>query len=164
MAKAAKREVTLIERRIQSGDPYGGGSLPIPLVEPQRWYVRTINTKIADNHLARVLRLGWVYADVADLACDPADFGFSVGDGGRITLGERGAEVLMKVPLKQYGVIQKMKEAKNRENTFGAKANKAAILNAAQNEPGGDQGADFLNRTIRHMDIKDSLERVALEE
>ena len=37
-------------------------------------------------------------------------------------------------------------------------------LAAAQSEPGGDAGADFLSRSIQDIKLVDSLERVALDD
>ena len=122
-----------------------------------------MNTQISDDRAWQMQAdKGWVYLEADDLAVKPHEIGFRELDG-RIVRGTQGQEVLMKMEVKDYRAIQKIKEAENRKQTFGAKANKAAILSAAQREADGDQGADFLNRTVNTMEITDTLERVPLE-
>ena len=159
-----KREISIIERRLKSGSIFAAGSKAIPLANPARWTVRIVNTQIADDrqwHLQA--EKGWVYLEESDLAVPPHELGFRVLDG-RVVRGVQGQEVLMKMQVKDYQAIQKMKDAENRKQTFSAKATKATILSQAQQQPGGDEGADFLNRSVQSMEIKDSLERVPLEE
>ena len=153
---AKKREISIVERRLRSGSIFSSGSKPIPLVDPTQWTVRIVNTQISDaRQWDMQAEKGWAYLERSDLAVDPQELGFRELDG-RIVRWTQGHEVLMKMRISDYKAIQKMKERMNRENTFGAKANKAAILNAAQAEPGGDEGADFLNRAVRSMSITDS--------
>lgn len=164
MAKAAKREISIVERRLKSGSIFSAGSRPIPLVEPHRWTIRIVNTEISDARAWDMqAEKGWIYAETADLAVQPHEIGFREQDG-RLVRGQRGQEVLMKMAIKDYKAIQAHKDGENRLRTFSAKANKDAILSAAQTQPGGDHGADFLSRTIQSMEIKDSLERVPLED
>ena len=159
-----KRDISIIERRLKSGSIFSAGSKPIPLAEPSRWTVRVVNTTISDaRQWDMQADKGWVYLEAADLAVKPEELGFRELDG-RIVRGTQGQEVLMKMEIKDYKSVQKLKDSENRKHTFGAKANKAAILSAVQQEPGGDQGADFLNRAIGNMNITDSVERVSLEE
>jgi hypothetical protein len=158
-----KREISIIERRLKSGSIFSAGSKPIPLVDPKTWTIRIVNTEISD---ARSWDMqsdkGWVYLERADLAVEPHEIGFRELDG-RIVRGTRGQEVLMKMKHTDYKQVQILKEATNRKNTFSPQANKAAIVNAASAQH-GDQAADLLNRAVQTMEIKDSVERVSLEE
>lgn len=165
MAKAVKKEISVVERRLKSGRIFSVGSRPIPLAEPNRWIVRTVNTQISDARAWEMqAEKGWVYATAADLAVAPTEIGFRELDG-HIVRGTQGQEVLMKMEKADYAAIQKQKEAENTRNTFSAAANKAAILSAAHADPTvGDQGAEFLNRSISSLEIKDSRERVSLED
>lgn len=157
---AKKRDISIIERRLKSGAIFSAGSKPIPLAEPNRWTVRIVNTQISDaRQWDMQADKGWVYLEAADLAVDPIQIGFRELDG-RIVRGTQGHEVLMKMEIKDYKAIVKMKDVENRKNTFGAKANKAAILAAAPS----DQAADYLNKNIGNINITDSMERVSLEE
>lgn len=159
-----KREISVVERRLQSGSIFAASSRPIPLVEPERWTVRIVNSQISDAHLWEMqAEKGWIYAEPTDLAVQPHEIGFRVQDG-RLVRGVQGHEVLMKMARAEYEAIQRAKDAENRKNTFGAKALKQTVLGAAQAEPDGARGAEFLDRHMQHITIKDSLERVSLEE
>lgn len=159
-----KREISIIERRLKSGSIFSASSRPIPLNEPDRWTVRIVNTQVSNNHLYEVQAdKGWVYVAVDDLAVEPHEVGFRVQDG-RVVRGEHGHEVLMKMEKADYAAIQKAKDAANRANTFGSKAIKQTILSAAQSEPDGERGADFLSRNLENISVTDSREAVSLDE
>ena len=156
MAKAptTKRKLSVVERRLASGSVFTAASRPIPLKEPDLWVLRVVNTAISDDRLyAMQAEKGWVYALPEDLAIDPVEVGLKVVDG-RIVRGDKGTEVLMKIPKADYDAIVKMKDAENRKMTFGKKATKDAIMAAASQQL-GDEGAEFLSRTVQSMDIKD---------
>ena len=160
MAKT-KRPISVIDRRLQSGSVFAAGTRPIPLVDPDQWTVRIVNSQISDARIWEMqAEKGWVYLEPADVACKPEDLGFRVV-GGRIVRGTNGHEVLMKMPRRDYRRLQQKKDADNRKQTFGKKAVKDAIVQAASAEPGGDQGATLLER--QPMTVVDSLERVSLE-
>lgn len=166
MSKAAKEKkpISIIERRLKSGTIFGTSSKPIPLVEPERWTVRVANALISDSHLYDLqAEKGWVYAAPEDLAVRPEEMGFRIMDG-RVVRGTHGTEILMKMERADYKAVQALKDRTNIQQTFGKKATKQAIVNAASAEPGGDQGADFLNRTINTVDVKDAREWVAIDE
>ena len=156
MAKATpvKRKLSVIERRLASGSVFSAASRPIPLKDPGRWILRIVNTSISDDRLyAMQAEKGWVYALPEDLAIDPIEVGLTVRDG-RIVRGDKGTEVLMKMSTEDFATIQAMKDAENRKMTFGKKATKDAIVAAASQQL-GDEGAEFLSRTVQSMDIKD---------
>lgn len=159
-----KREISVIERRLKSGHILTVGSRPIPLAQPHLWTVRIVNTQISDARAWDMqAEKGWEYLSAADLAVKPEEIGFREQDG-RIVRGTQGAEVLMKMRLKDYAAVQRQKDADNRKNTFGAKAIKQTIVGAAQAEPDGARGAEFLDQAISGNEITDSLERVSLED
>lgn len=163
-ATEKKREISVVERRLKSGSIFSAASRPIPLVEPDRWTVRIVNTQISDARLWEMQAdKGWIYAEVSDLAVKPEEIGFREQDG-RVVRGTQGHEVLMKMPKQDYAKIQKAKDDANRKNTFSQKAIKDSILGAVQAEPGGDQGADFLSRNIQNITVTDSREAVSLED
>lgn len=159
-----KREISIIERRLQSGSIFAASSQPIPLKEPDRWTLRIVNSQISDAHLWEMLAVkGWVYATPEDLAIDPHEIGFRIQDG-RIVRGVHGHEVLMKMPKADYQAVVTEKDRTNRRNTFGTKALKDAVVSAAQQEPDGDRGATFLDRHLKSISVTDGYERVNLEE
>ena len=166
MAKAqAKREISVVERRLKSGSVFSAGSRAIPLKEPERWTIRVVNTQISDARLWEMQdEKGWGYASVADLAVAPHEVGFREQDG-RLVRGTQGHEVLMKMAITDYKAIQKVKEATNRKNTFGNKAVKDTIVGAAAGQlDDGGRAAEFLDRAVQGISVKDSLERVSLED
>lgn len=162
MAKV-KKAISIVERRLKSGNIFSAGSKAIPLAEPGRWAIRVVNTAISDDRLWQMqAEKGWVYAEEADLAVAPHEIGFRVLDG-RIVRGQQGQEVLMKMERTDYAAIQKQKDAENRTRTFSKTANKSAMVGAASAGL-GDEAATFLNRAIQSVEIKDSLETVNLED
>ena len=164
----AKVPISVIERRIKSGRIFSQGSQPIPLVEPDRWSIRIVNTQISDSRLWEMQAdKGWIHVASTDLAVKPEEVGFREQDG-RVVRGTHGHEVLMKMERTEYAAVQKAKDQTNRELTFSQKALRPAIANvAAQSVDAGGlgdggQGADFLSRAQLH--VADSLERVRLDE
>ena len=163
MAKS-KKPLTIVERRLQAGSIFRTGSRPIPLTEPGRWTLREVNSQISDDHVyAMQADKYWTYAEPADLAVAPDTIGFRVQDG-RLVKGAQGHIVLMKQAVTDTRAVQQEKDRENRRITFSPKANKAAILAAAQAELGGDEGADFLNRALAETKLVDSRELVRLDE
>ena len=161
---AKKRSVSIIERRLESGSVFGASSQPIPLVEPDRWSVRLVNSDISEARIWEMQAVkGWVFATPEDLAVPPEDVGLRVLDG-RVVRGTRGAEVLMKMEREDYAKLQRKKEQETRAQTFGEKAVKQSILGAAQAEPDGARGAEFLDRHLAGVTVTDSRERVSLDE
>jgi hypothetical protein len=160
----ARKVVSVIERRLQGENVFRVSSAPIPLKEPKAWTLRWENTEIATDHLWNLLHnLGWAYCEPDDLACDIQEIGAFIQDG-KIVRGERGKEILMKMPLKDYQRLQKAKDEQNRKATFGKKQVQQAIIAKASDEL-GDQAAHFLNEHLgKSMVTNDARERVALDE
>ena len=159
-----KREISVVERRLKSGSIFSASSRPIPLTEPDRWQVRIVNSQISDNRLWEMQAdKGWVYAAVEDLAISPHEIGFRVQDG-RLVRGQHGHEILMKIERKDYVAIQKLKDTENRTNTFGDKAIKQAVLAAAAAEPDGARGAEFLERHLQGVSVRDTRGPASLED
>lgn len=159
-----KKPISIVDRRLASGSIFAASSRSIPLAEPGRWTLRIVNTQISDQRLWEIQSdKGWVYAEVADLAVDPAEVGFRVQDG-RIVRGTQGAEVLMKMELADYKRIQSMKDAENKRQTFGDKTKiKNDIVSAAGAQLGGE-AADFLSAHVKNVNISDTKELVSLED
>lgn len=150
-----KRDIVLQDRRLASGSAFARGSRSMPLKEPKRWTTRDVNRDISDDHIfVMQTDLGWVYAEASDFAVDPVIFGWHEEDG-RLVKGARGQIVLMKKPLDDYQAITAMKDKENRIQTFSPKANKAAILASAEQEPDGDRAAEALSRSVQSLEIKD---------
>lgn len=164
MPPKAKKPISIVDRRLASGSVFAASSRTIPLVEPQAWELRIVNTQISDQRLWEVQAdKGWVYAEVSDIAVDVSELGFRVLDG-KIVRGTQGAEVLMKMPKTDYARIAAMKDVENKNRTFGDKSKiKRDIVSQAAGELGGE-AAEFLNAHIQNVTIQDSRERVSLDD
>lgn len=160
-----KPTISLAERRVKSGALFAAGSRSIPLTEPGRWALRVVNTDISDARLWEMQAdKGWTYAAPEDIDIEPQEIGFRVQDG-RLVRGTRGSEVLMKMPTEDFRQIQAEKDRHNRVNTFGRQALKSAIVGAAATQlQDGGRGAEFLDRAVHRIGVKDSLERVNLDD
>ena len=158
---AKKKEISIIERRLQSGSIFGTSSKPIPLKEPKAWTLRIVNSDVNNQHLYDMMaEKGWVYATVDDLAVKPDEVGFRELDG-RIVRGTKGSEVLMKMPAADYKAVAKEKDRVNRAQTLGKRATRNTILNA-MHAAGDDAGGSFMEKALNSAQIEDSVERVPL--
>ena len=152
---AKKKKISIIDRRLQSGSIFGTSSKPIPLKEPALWTLRIVNSKVNNQHLYDMqAEKGWIYAVVDDLAVRPDEIGFRELDG-HVVRGTQGEEVLMKMPAKDYKLVQKEKDKVNRAQTIGKKAARDTIM-GAMHAAGDEQGAEFMQRALRSAKIEDS--------
>lgn len=153
-----KRAISVVDRRLQSGAIFRAGSEPIPLREPGRWTLRVVNADIHSQHVHQLrMKKGWEYAEPGDLAVAPEDVGFRL-ENGRLVCGAHGAEVLMKMPAFDFQRVQVAKDREVRRQTFGSQALKDSVLAAAGREPGGAEGADFLQKQLHNISVTDSRE------
>lgn len=100
----------VLERRLQN--PFGVPSETITLKQPG-WTVRIFNAAIAADHVWRATHKGWEFVRWSELAAPEQAGGFQKGPDGRIVRGERGQEVLMKIPTADWARIQRAKEDAN---------------------------------------------------
>jgi len=147
----------IVARRLKN--PNAGNAMEIPLKEPRRWQLRIFNADAATNRISYAQQKGWIFAQPADIEGRIDDYGLENRDG-RLVLGERGKEVLMKMPRDDFQDIQKAKTAYNLQTTFGTKQIKTAIVEQAAQQEGGDEGADFLSRSLAKLEIQDTLEKI----
>lgn len=161
----AKKIITVIERRLKSGQVFTAGSKAMPLTEPGRWTLRIVNAQVREDG-SRIHEMtgekGWEFAVASDLAVDPTEVGFHEQDG-RLVRGTKGQEVLMKMAVADYAAVQRLKDQQTRANTFSDKGVKQTIMNAA-NRNLGDEGASALDGALKSVTVTDSRERVSLED
>ena len=158
-----KKDITVVDRRLQSGNVFRRGSRKIPSNPPGKWEFHEANSQISDQHIYEYRNeKGWDYATSADLDCTPDDVGYREMDG-RLVKGDKGHLVLMKMLVPKWEQVVALKDRTNRENTFSKAKTKNDILAAAGAEL-GDEGASFLARNVNKIQITDSRERVALDE
>lgn len=119
--------VSVIERRIATGDANVGRVLDIRLVgQPEPMDVRLINTGHPGRFYQVTQELGWVPVEANEV-----EGGLS-GDlravDGRVVLGEKGTDVLMKMPVRYRRQIQRSKE----DRQHRAMTSKAALRQRVQ--------------------------------
>lgn len=164
LATPKKREISVVERRLKSGSIFAISAGTIPLAEPGRWELREVNSDVRTGRIREMIAdKHWQFAEEGDLAVLPYDIGYRVQDG-KLVKGIRGELVLMKMERSDFRAVQLLKDRENRANTFGAKAVKEAIVTAASQEKDGGQAAEYLNQAVSGVDVKDSVERVSLED
>lgn len=152
MAKTPK--VSILERRLQGQNVFGSGTQPIALKEPRKWAVRWVNSGLRPDRVWAVNNeLGWTYVEPEDLDCSVDEIGAAVRDG-RVVRGDRGQEVLVKMPTKDYAKVQARKAELNTKQTFGKKQIKDAMVSAVAGEH-GDRAGDFMSRAVNTVNVND---------
>lgn len=144
MAKATpKKKITVLERRLQN--PFGDGSPAIELKEPG-FTLRVVNGSVRPGRYHDVTRnKGWEPVLPGEILGDVKDFGFDEKDG-RIVRGERGQEVLVKMPTAWFEQIAKKKDELNRGQLKGSRVKRDTVDAVAKSY--GDQAAEFVEDTI----------------
>src|SRR5688572_7767181 len=105
---AAKKTISVIERRLQGGSALQTSSHPIPLKE-KGWTLRWENSDVRPDQIWHCINvLGWEYVIPADISCTMDEIGANERDG-RVVRGERGKEVLLKMRASDYARVQKKK-------------------------------------------------------
>jgi hypothetical protein len=160
----AKKQISVIERRLQGKSVLHADTIPIPLKE-KGWQLLWGNGEIQENQIWNLVNvLGWEYVLSGDLEVAPEEFGASLRDD-RVVRGIRGQEVLLKMRVSDYKAIQKKKTAENIDFTFGKKRVKADMLNTAGAQL-GSEAAEYLERASRGSNfiLDDSRERIGVDE
>lgn len=156
----AKKQISVIERRLQGPSALYTTSQPIPLKE-KGWTLRWENSDIRPDQVWHcVNQLGWEYVVPEDIACTMDEIGAAAVDN-RVVRGVRNQEVLLKMRAADYKKVQQMKAQETIDLTFNKKKVGEAALNAVGSEF-GSEAADFVRAS--NINITDSRERVALDE
>lgn len=157
MAKKAPK-VSVLERRLEN--PFGSPSIEIQLRDGQKWALRVINANVRSGRFYDVIHnKGWEVVTPEELPGKPEELGFREMDG-RVVRGERGEEILVKMPQGMFDKIQQAKAAQNLKG-MGKKQmlESAASMAAAQGL--GDEAATTIYNS--NMQINDSRVSVDLE-
>ena len=123
-------------------NPFGLPSEAIRLTEPG-WYCRWVNNSILTDKVWRSKNVGYDNVKPADLA-DQEQLGMLQTDAaGCIVRGERGQEVLLKIPM---AVRQAREDAKTARNLRDMRdtTKQREDLREAVGKQYGDQAADYL--------------------
>jgi hypothetical protein len=147
--------VTVLERRLQN--PFGDGSPTIKLKEPG-WALHIFDTSRPGRYHYAQREKGWEPVLPDDLDGSAEDLGFDVVND-RVVRGERGKEVLMKMPQVMYDKIAMRKAEVTSARNAPARLKADVIEQTAAQY--SDQAADYLHRNVT---IKDTREPVPIEE
>jgi hypothetical protein len=140
-AEAAKNRNAALQRRLE-GDPFAGGSTPIPLKEPTRWVTRWASSEFnAGRHWEMTARKGWdpVTADMLDQAT-PESLGMQVAEDGQLCRGVRATERLYRMAAEDFAEVQRLKTEKNLQGIGSASKVKADAAEAAAASHGAEAG------------------------
>jgi hypothetical protein len=145
--------IAVVERRLQ--DPELPGSVPIRLKDEstylqdprgakRKWYVRWINAAEAGRYSLVTETMGYVPVRVEELQNADAIMGIAESKDGIVRRGDRGSEVLVKMPLELYTAIKRKQEEKRSKRARNAKAVKEDLANLAGRAVGSEAG-DFVH-------------------
>jgi len=165
-------QFSVVERRIKYGDAsvLGSGS-PLELVnQPEPMTLRWGNMLLGEgrNHYLQSFK-GWVPVRMAELA-NSLDMGLlTESPEGFVTRGEKGHEVLYKMPTRLYRQVQQRKVEDNLRRSRSAKHLKeqtqaGMVRDAEAGAPDGERlkrGSDRLGRL--QVDLNETIEQVELE-
>jgi hypothetical protein len=160
--EAKKRPtISILERRAQGIGVHGDGSPTIDLKEPG-FTVRWFNSDVAADHIWRAQnRKGWEKVTPAELADPEQVGGFQVSPDGFVVRGERGRELLLKMPTQYRTEIEKRKAEQNIRD-MDPHRQKAQVAEAAGKSL-GDQAGSFINENVSLVgSIKTTRERIAV--
>lgn len=168
MAKETKEEpvkprpaVSVRERRMQGVSLRGTGAPPIQLREPG-WECRWFNSEVKADHIWYAKNeLGWESVIPADLSDPEQVGGFQVSPEGHVVRGEKGREVLLKMPVADRKQIERQKSIANIRN-MDPHRQKAEVANAAGKSL-GDEAGSFIDKNVKVIGgITTTKERIAV--
>jgi hypothetical protein len=144
--------INVIERRLQ--DPDLPGSVPIrlkdepaylqdPLGKKRKWYVRWINGAEAGRFALVTETMGYVPVLRDELQHSDGLMGLSDSKDGIVRRGDRGNEVLVKMPLELYTAIKRKQEDKRQRRARNVKSVREDLANMAGAQV-GSQAGDFV--------------------
>lgn len=134
------RKISVLEKRLSGGNPFGVESVAIPLKDPG-WTTYIANGGRSDGRLYEMKAAkGWEPVRVTDVAVPPEQLGFKASPEGYLCRGEKGQEVVFKMRTADYQRLQAAKTAKNLQTIGSSAKTKAAIANAAGTQFGDEAG------------------------
>jgi hypothetical protein len=159
--KPKRPSISILERRAQGVNVHGSGSPIIELKDPG-WSVRWFNAEIKADHIwAAKNQKGWESVRPEELKDPEQVGGFQTSPEGFVVRGERGRELLMKMPADYRVQIERQKAALNIRN-MDPHRTKADVATAAGQQL-GDQAGQFINDNVSLVgSIKTSRERIAV--
>lgn len=156
-----KPQIDVLERRAQGISLRGDGTPVIDLTEPGyecRWF----NSDVSTDHIWRAKNTkGWENVTPSELADPDQIGGFQTSPDGFVVRGERGREVLLKMPSSYRRRIEAKKAEQNIRDMDPHKQ-KADVANAA-GKTLGDEAGSFITKHVSIIgNIKTTKERIAV--
>ena len=143
-ADAVKTANVALRRRL-AGNPNVMGRREIPLKEPHRWATYIENTYADENAFYDMKEGGWVPLTPDDLACPVDESGFRLSESGYLVRGPKEQEMVFKMAIEDYRLLEQAKAAVNSRGIGSAKKVKADMAEAGAQQFGGEAG-DFLSK------------------
>ena len=146
--------IAVLERRLESPDLPGTLAIrlkdePTHLVDPQgkkrTWYLRWINGGEAGRFSQVTDLLGYVPVRIDELQNPESVLGASESKDGIVRRGDRGQEVLVKMPLELYTAIKARQQDLRERRFHNAAAVKSDLANAAGQSLGDEAGETVQN-------------------
>lgn len=138
--------VSIRERRMQGIGLRGTGAPKIDLKEPG-WECRWFNSEVKADHIWHAKnQLGWESVSPEELADPEQVGGFQRSPEGHVVRGEKGREVLLKIPSEDRKQIEKQKSVAN-IRAMDPHRQKADIANAAGKQM-GDEAGTFIDKNV----------------
>ena len=151
--------IEVYERRLLDPDPIG--STPIELKTPGSWTCRWINTGQDGRWSMVVHRLGYVPVKVSELVDPRMVTGLVTSPDGMVTRGDRGQEVLVKMP-KEYFERIKLAQAERLKGRMQSEQAQKETLQHALGAKFGDEAASAV-REFKGS-VLEGVERMGPEE
>lgn len=141
--------IAVLERRMESPDL--PGSLPIRLKDepayledPQGkkrlWYLRWVNGGQEGRFSQVTDSMGYVPVRIEELQNRESVMGLAESKDGIVRRGDRGQEVLVKMPLELYTAIKRKQQDFRTRRSRNVKAMREDVANAAGRELGSQAG------------------------
>lgn len=134
-----------LERRLKGENLYGTGSITIPLRE-SGYVTKWAYADLHENRLWEMKQLGWEPLREDDVDGNLDDLGLRVNESGYVVRGERGREVLYRMPADARQQIAVQKAERNVSGLRGGKA-KSSVAEATAAAHGPEAG-DFMDKHI----------------
>lgn len=155
-----KPRVEVLQRRLQT--PFGAPASKVRLKE-DGWECRWFNSAIAADHVWRAKENGWQGVRPEELADTDQIGGFQKSPDGFVVRGDKGTEVLMKLPAEWRKQIQLKKTEQNTKNMRPG-VMKREVAEAA-GKTLGDQAGEFVQKNVSIVgDVTDKIERMHASE
>lgn len=136
----AKPVISVLEKRLSGGNPFGVESVPIPLKEPG-WVTYIANGGRSDGRLYEMKAVkGWIPVRINEVAVTPEEIGFKASTDGYLCRGEKGQEVVFKMREDDWKRLRAAKTASNLKTLGSSARTKAAIAEALASQHGDEAG------------------------